>query len=29
MCSALQKLGLNRKKKQSEVAKPALKESWS
>jgi transposase len=27
MCSALQKLGLNRKKKQREVVKPELKES--
>ena len=27
MCNALQKLGLNRKKKQSEVAKPEQKES--
>ena len=29
MCNALQKLGLNRKKKQWEVAKLALKESWN
>jgi hypothetical protein len=29
MCSALQKLGLNRKKKQLGVAKQAQEKSWS